>query len=282
MTQEATLAIGEVSRRTGVAVPTLRMWESRFGFPEPSRSARGHRRYSELDCALVLAVVRARESGLSLEASIARARREAERLEPSLFAGLRRRRTELPVSVFAKTSMLALTRAIEDECLARGERALLFGSFQREDLYRASEGRWRELARTADLALVFAAFSERRSPPAAPHEIPLDSASPLLREWAIVCSAPSLAVCLAGWERPGQAVVPDRAREFETVWTVEPAAVHDAARICVRLAAHAAPELAATASARLHDALPSPAEALRGAVALTGRMVAYVAGAGRA
>jgi MerR family transcriptional regulator, light-induced transcriptional regulator len=41
----AWLSIGALSRATGVAVETLRTWESRYGFPVPERKASGHRVY---------------------------------------------------------------------------------------------------------------------------------------------------------------------------------------------------------------------------------------------
>jgi DNA-binding transcriptional MerR regulator len=43
------LRIGEVSRRTGVGVDTLRAWERRYGVFEPARSEGGFRLYSEAD-----------------------------------------------------------------------------------------------------------------------------------------------------------------------------------------------------------------------------------------
>ena len=39
------LSIGALSRATGIAVETLRTWESRYGFPVPERKASGHRVY---------------------------------------------------------------------------------------------------------------------------------------------------------------------------------------------------------------------------------------------
>ena len=45
----AGLSIGDIANRSGVAVGTLRMWESRYGFPVPERLPSGHRRYSEHD-----------------------------------------------------------------------------------------------------------------------------------------------------------------------------------------------------------------------------------------
>jgi MerR family transcriptional regulator, light-induced transcriptional regulator len=41
----AWLSIGALSRTTGVAVETLRTWESRYGFPVPERKPSGHRVY---------------------------------------------------------------------------------------------------------------------------------------------------------------------------------------------------------------------------------------------
>jgi MerR family transcriptional regulator, light-induced transcriptional regulator len=50
MTDErAVLRIGEVARRTDVAVPTLRAWERRYGLLAPRRTEGGHRLYSEAD-----------------------------------------------------------------------------------------------------------------------------------------------------------------------------------------------------------------------------------------
>jgi MerR family transcriptional regulator, light-induced transcriptional regulator len=39
------LSIGALSRATGIAVETLRTWESRYGFPVPARKPSGHRVY---------------------------------------------------------------------------------------------------------------------------------------------------------------------------------------------------------------------------------------------
>jgi methanogenic corrinoid protein MtbC1 len=41
----AWLSIGALSRATGIAVETLRTWESRYGFPCPERKPSGHRLY---------------------------------------------------------------------------------------------------------------------------------------------------------------------------------------------------------------------------------------------
>src|SRR5437588_9457160 len=115
------VSIGELAELSGVAVATLRAWESRYGFPAPRRSAGGQRRYSRHEVDQVGRVVRARAAGLSLESAIARARSGADEASPSLFAALRRRHPELPVHVLSRVAMLAISTAIEDECIARGQ-----------------------------------------------------------------------------------------------------------------------------------------------------------------
>ena len=66
------MRIGELARRTGVGVSTLRAWEGRFRFLEPTRTAAGHRLYDLGDVERVEAVVRLLGEGLTLPAAIAR------------------------------------------------------------------------------------------------------------------------------------------------------------------------------------------------------------------
>src|SRR5436305_13644679 len=98
--------------------------------------------------------------------------------------------------------MLALSHAIEDEALARAEQLMVFGSFQRERFYRQAQMRWRELSRTADVAVVFADFARLRTARRAPAEVPVPREHPLNREWALVCEGQDFALCLTGSEPP--------------------------------------------------------------------------------
>jgi len=66
------MRVGELARRTGVGVSTLRAWESRYQFLEPARSASGQRLYTESDLERVEAVLRLVGEGLTLASSIAR------------------------------------------------------------------------------------------------------------------------------------------------------------------------------------------------------------------
>ena len=128
------LSIRDVARRTGVPAGTLRMWESRYGFPVPQRLASGHRRYADADCDAIARVLAERERGLSLPAAIERVAATAPEPDPSLFATLRRARPDLAPQVLPKRALTALSHAIEDEYVARAELLLLFGAFQRVEL----------------------------------------------------------------------------------------------------------------------------------------------------
>ncbi|MZR62257.1 MerR family transcriptional regulator [Alcanivorax sp. DP30] len=59
-------SIQAVSERCGVNPVTLRAWERRYGLLKPSRTAKGHRRYSEQQLARVQAVVQWLEKGVPI------------------------------------------------------------------------------------------------------------------------------------------------------------------------------------------------------------------------
>ena len=159
------LSIGQLAERTGVAPATLRMWEKRHGFPEASRRESGHRRYTASDVRAVVDVLRRREAGIRLDVAIEQvqgggsARREQRATSPSVYADLRRRHPSLQVHRLRKTTLLAMSWAIEDEFCSKADRAALFGAFQRQRFWRPARERWSDLARVASATYVFAEFS---------------------------------------------------------------------------------------------------------------------------
>src|SRR6202021_2371852 len=100
------LSTAQLSSRTGLPAGTLRMWESRHGFPSPARLPGGHRRYSERDAEAVLEVLSLRQQGLSLPAAIERARRHEQPGERSVLALVRRRGPGLAATVAPKRQLL--------------------------------------------------------------------------------------------------------------------------------------------------------------------------------
>lgn len=274
----AELTIAQLARRTGVAAATLRMWETRHGFPSPARLPGGHRRYSERDVELVRSAMRGRDEGLSVAAAIRRALGAAtEAPASSIFAGLAPHRPDLRPMTLAKPALLALTRALEDEHCARASGGVLVGSFQRTSFYRQSARRWSELARTARVAVALADFTKLRERPGEPTEVPVSHDSALAREWAIVYHAPRASACLSAWEIPAPTAPPDHERRFEVLWSPEPEVARAAIEVAAKLIAPLAPGVAGALTAGLAPAAPSPSE-LRTAVGQAHRMLAYVAG----
>jgi DICT domain-containing protein len=270
------LTTAQLADRTGLSAGTLRMWETRHGFPEPSRLPGGHRRYSQTDAELVLEVLRLRDGGLSLPAAIDLARQRQRPPAASIFAGLRRRRPDIPPVMLPKRVVLAMTRAIEDEYCARAAGGVLIGSFQREYFYRKNQRRWDELRRTAAVSVALADFPSPRALADGFVEVAVDRRHALAREWAIVIAAGDAQACLAGWEQPSQDEVPDSARRFEVLWSFDPSVVGEALEVVLEIIRPLDPAAAdAVAAAATAPAL-APASVLDHGGALTHRMIGYL------
>ncbi len=272
------LTIGELSARTGLTPEVLRMWEARHGFPVPVRLPSGHRRYAEDDVSAVSRVLRLREGGLRLDQAIAQVRVADETVtEGSLYADLRHRFPQLESYTLKKQTLLALSWAIEDECVALARRPLLFGAFQKQEYYEHADARWRELARVSRGTLVAADFAAT-SDESLPAKLALPVDSPMLREWIVLCDDPGLTAVLVAWEIPGQEHQADSARMFEAIWSLEPEIVRRASSTAFSIARAAGSGAAAAADAGLASApMPAP-PTQRVATAVFNRMVAYTDG----
>ena len=274
------LAIRQVAERTGIAAGTIRMWEQRYGFPDPQRTASGYRRYSDEDVEALRRVASYRRLGLSIPAAIDRVRGAAEVSDrPSIYAAVASMDDTARPQLLRKSTLVALSRAIEHEMLAHAAAAVLFAAFQHEEAYRRVEHRYKRLARHADAATVFADFDGgvRREGGAA--EIPIDLDDAIGNEWAVIVDAPGYCACLLGWEHPTD-VEPmgpdDDKRRFEAIWTVHPKAVRRAAQVATRLTSQIDPEYGGMLDALLVErplAMEAPAPAL---TALTNRAIAYM------
>lgn len=63
-----TMSIGELSRRTGVKIPTIRFYEDEGLLPEPDRNGGNQRRYEKHHLARLHFIRHGRDLGLSMEA----------------------------------------------------------------------------------------------------------------------------------------------------------------------------------------------------------------------
>jgi MerR family transcriptional regulator, light-induced transcriptional regulator len=269
----------QLSELTGVAPGTLRVWETRHGFPAARRLPGNRKRYGDLEVEQVKTVMEHRRAGLSLTAAIQRVRTAEPERSESMFAALRDARPDLPVRVYPKPLVLALSRAIEDEQAARATGGVLLGSFQRERHYRASERRWKELSRTAALTVVLADFARFTDSATGPIEVPLAQSHPLEREWAVVLHSGTASACLAAWEVPSPRPLPESERRFELIWSCDPSAAHAAVLSAATVLGTTHPGVAARIPAA---ALKTPAPTLshqRFSDDLTVRAFAYLTAA---
>jgi DICT domain-containing protein len=276
---EDKLGIGDVAERTGIATGTIRMWEQRYGFPVPDRAPSGYRLYTEEDVRVLTRASALRHSGMSVAASLEHARAASAPTDrPSIFAALASG-DQARTHVLEKRTLIAMSRAIEEEALARASAPVVVGAFQHRAFYRAVESRWRALAQSADASVVFADFDAVREPALAPAEIPIAAGDALGNEWAVICDAPGYAACLLAWEQPGEAVRGGRrdgSRRFECMWTMDPGLTRRAVYAAARIARSHDDGIGDRLETLLADrplAFESPAPGL---TALTNRMLAYV------
>ena len=100
--------------------------------------------------------------------------------------------------LLTKRTLIAVSRAIEDETISRAAAPVVVAAFQSEHNYRAVEHRYRAMARTADAVVVFADFEAMGGGGDAPVEVPLEHGDGLGNEWAVVIDAPGYGACLLG------------------------------------------------------------------------------------
>ena len=125
MARSADIRIGELSRRTGCNIETIRYYEQIALLPKPARSARRYRLYETADVRRLVFIRRARELGFALDAV-----RALLRLSENDFQGARADVRELAechlAEVRAKIANLqAMERVLAEavQCCAAGQTA---------------------------------------------------------------------------------------------------------------------------------------------------------------
>ena len=80
-------SIGAVERDTGIGRDTLRVWERRYGFPEPVRSEKGERKYSEKQLRQLQRIRRLLDQGMRPGKLLPLGQEGLDELEASLQSG---------------------------------------------------------------------------------------------------------------------------------------------------------------------------------------------------
>jgi len=251
-------SIGVLASRTGVTPTVLRSWENRFGFPAGERSPAGHRRFSDTDVVLVQQMLEVRESGVPLQVAIDSVTRQRDDARhDSVYAALVGSFGDLRPQRLGRRTLMAASLAIEEECLARADRAVVLGAFQLGHNFARSRHRWDELSRTAAWAAVVADFDDALPPDAAarPVRCQLPDDSPMRREWTVVTISPTYAAVLAAWEVP---VAKGRPEAYESVVSTHRPAVVAAARVITGVVRSAGVVPPVQVEHLLSDAAPRP------------------------
>ncbi|MFN5515260.1 MAG: DICT sensory domain-containing protein [Cyanobacteriota bacterium] len=154
--------------------------------------------------------------------------------------------------LYFKSSLTALSHAMEDQVLADHQNPLIIASFQRERFYRQEAHRYRRIADRSQQVYVLAAPETDFKNNSDRYEtIAFDPQDALSQEWHLVVIGKQYASCLICRERPtsaGDAI--DNNRRFEGIWTFERSMSQKAADILLNRILAYRPEL----DAKIHQA----------------------------
>jgi DICT domain-containing protein/GAF domain-containing protein len=172
--------------------------------------------------------------------------------QQSVLSELLRQMPQLRSHLYFKTSLTALSHAMEDRVLAGTDRPLLIASFQQEKFYRQEAHRYRRLGEISDQVYVIAAPDTQFSDLIKEYElVPFSQTDALANEWHLIAIGAQSAACLICREKVGTpsevSILPeiDPSRRFEGIWTFDRQVTIAAAHILLDRIQGYRPELAA-------------------------------------
>jgi DICT domain-containing protein/signal transduction histidine kinase len=132
---------------------------------------------------------------------------------------------QIKAQIYFKSSLTAISHAMEDLVLAGTDRPLIIANFQQERFYRQENRRYQRIAELSSHVYILAApETDFASAPAPYATIGLDPADELTQEWHLVIVAKHYSACLICREyaAPVDAIALDSARQFQGFWTFDP------------------------------------------------------------
>ena len=154
--------------------------------------------------------------------------------------------------MYFKSSLTALSHAMEDLVLNDSDKPLVIASFQRERFYRQEAHRYKRIASKSDQVYVLAAPETEFSNGFLDYEtVAFKPTDALAQEWHLVIVGQHYTSCLICRERniaPSEqkyAAIADTNRRFEGIWTFDRAVTLQAAKIMLERIAVYRPELTA-------------------------------------
>jgi DICT domain-containing protein/signal transduction histidine kinase len=170
----------------------------------------------------------------------------------SVLSELLRQMPQLRSHLYFKSSLTALSHAMEDRVLAGTDRPLLIASFQQEKFYRQEAHRYRRLGEISDQVYVLAAPDTEFSDRISEYElVPFEPTDGLATEWHLIAIGAQSSACLICREKfvpPSDVpVLPeiDASRRFEGIWTFDRQVTIAAAHILLDRIKGYRPELTA-------------------------------------
>jgi DICT domain-containing protein/signal transduction histidine kinase len=160
---------------------------------------------------------------------------------------------QLRTQIYFKSSLTALSHAMEDQVLAGSDHPLVIASFQRERFYRQEAHRYLRISELTPQVYVLAAPETRFANSSDHYEtIAFEPEDQLSHEWHLVVIGAQYSTCLICRERQIQAVVAesgdlptmDQTRRFEGIWTFDRQVSAQAAQILLDRILLYRPELA--------------------------------------
>jgi DICT domain-containing protein/signal transduction histidine kinase len=198
------------------------------------------------------------------------------RISTSVLEALLQTLPHLRPQMYFKSSLTALSHAMEDQVLAGSEHPLVIASFQRERFYRQEANRYQRISELTEQVYVLAAPETDFTNRSEHYEtIAFDPQDGLAAEWHLVVIGQKYAACLICQERKGGGTEPesvesprpiaemDQARRFDGVWTFDRQVSYQAASILLDRIARYRPELAQKIAQAKSDYLKADPSQLR-------------------
>ena len=189
----------------------------------------------------------------------------------SLVATLLEILPHLRTQIYFKSSLTALSHAMEDQVLASSDPPLVIASFQQERFYRQEAYRYRRLGKKSDHVYIFSApdtsFSGEDNTATT---INFAAEDTLAKEWHLVVIGKTFTSCLVCREcspsETQQAQSVDSARRFEGLWTFDQEVAQTTASVLLDKVLSYRPELSEqVAAARERYCQPVPPPSAEGA-----------------
>ncbi|MCL2930922.1 MAG: ATP-binding protein [Trichodesmium sp. MAG_R03] len=137
---------------------------------------------------------------------------------------------QIKPQIYFKSSLTALSHAMEDQVLASSDRPLVIATFQKEHFYRQEAHRYRQIANLTSQVYVLAAPETEFKNSSEYHEtVAFNPRDALSREWNLLVLGQKYSSCLICNEYDNSGLVDeispfneiDQVRRFEGIWTFD-------------------------------------------------------------